>query len=135
MTATFTSMPDTPAPALLCPTCASSLSYRQSILRGGKPPVRLDYFECRTCGPFEYGHHTGELRRTSKRMSWFCPACDTRIRHHGTVPRADRVYECLGCGSQLVLNPITHLIGAAPHGVPGRGVQPQQRRTTDRRAP
>jgi predicted RNA-binding Zn-ribbon protein involved in translation (DUF1610 family) len=133
MTATFTSMPETPAPVLLCPSCASSLIYRQSVLREKNPAARWDYFECRTCGPFEYGHHTGELRRTSKRMSWFCPACDTRIRHHGDGPRADRVYQCHGCGSPLALNPITNLMGAAPRPGTDFDARPRQRRTTDRR--
>jgi predicted RNA-binding Zn-ribbon protein involved in translation (DUF1610 family) len=128
-------MPDTPAPVLLCPTCASSLIYRQSVLRTGNPPARLDYFECRRCGPFEYGHQTGELRRTSKRLSWFCPACDTRIRHHGDMPRIDRVYQCDGCGSQLALNPITNSIGAAPRSGADIEARPRQRRTTDRRTP
>jgi predicted RNA-binding Zn-ribbon protein involved in translation (DUF1610 family) len=133
MTATFTSMPDTPAPVLLCPTCASSLIYRQSVLRGENPPARWDYFVCRTCGPFEYPHHTGELRRTSKRLSWFCPACDTRLQHHGDAPRADRIYQCHGCGSTLALNPVTNLMGAPPPRPDPAIVARRRRRTSDQR--
>jgi hypothetical protein len=61
--ATITSRPDTPAPILTCPTCDSPLIYRQTILGGVKPAERWDYFECRTCGPFEYRHRTRHLRR------------------------------------------------------------------------
>jgi hypothetical protein len=133
MTPILTAMPDTPAPVLPCPTCASSLTYRQTVLRPENPPARWDYFECRTCGPFEYGHHTRELRQTTKRMKWFCPACDTRIRHHGDAPSADRTYQCHGCGSTLALNPVTNLMGAPPPrpdpAIAARG----RRRTSDKR--
>jgi DNA-directed RNA polymerase subunit RPC12/RpoP len=108
------------------------LIYRQSVLRGKNPAARWDYFECRACGPFEYGHHTGELRRTSKRMSWFCPACDTRIRHHGDAPSVDRTYQCHGCGSTLALNPVTNLMGAPPPR-PDPAIAARRRRTSDQR--
>ena len=97
------------------------------------PPARWDYFECLSCGRFEYGHHTGELRRTSKRMSWFCPACDTRLRHHGDAPRADRIYQCHGCGSTLALNPATNLMGAPPPRPDPAIVARRRRRTSDQR--
>jgi predicted RNA-binding Zn-ribbon protein involved in translation (DUF1610 family) len=60
----FTSEPETPAPALICPTCDTQLVYRQSVIGGVNPTERWDHFDCRTCGPFEYRHRTRQLRAT-----------------------------------------------------------------------
>jgi hypothetical protein len=61
--ARITSMPDTPAPQLLCPTCDAPLVYRRTVIGGVKPPERWDYFECRTCGEFVYRDRTRRLRQ------------------------------------------------------------------------
>ncbi len=58
----FTELPNPPAPQLLCPTCDRPLVYRQTIVAGVKPVERWDYYECRTCGPFQYRHRTRRLR-------------------------------------------------------------------------
>jgi hypothetical protein len=63
--ATFTTLPDTPAPQLLCPTCDRLLVYRQTVLNGVKPLERWDYFECQRCGCFDYRHRTRKLRYTT----------------------------------------------------------------------
>jgi hypothetical protein len=60
--AQFTSNPETPAPQLLCPACDTPLVYRKTVLNGVQPIERWDFFECRTCGPFEYRHRTRRLR-------------------------------------------------------------------------
>jgi predicted RNA-binding Zn-ribbon protein involved in translation (DUF1610 family) len=60
--ALFTSTPDSPAPDLVCPTCGLPLIYRQTVLGGTNRSERWDYFECRTCGPFDYRHRTRKLR-------------------------------------------------------------------------
>jgi hypothetical protein len=62
----FTTRPDTPGPQLLCPTCDLPLVYRQTIVAGVEPVERWDYYECRTCGPFEYRHRTRKLKRTDQ---------------------------------------------------------------------
>jgi predicted RNA-binding Zn-ribbon protein involved in translation (DUF1610 family) len=58
-----TSMPETPAPQIFCPTCDRPLVYRQTVLGGVKPLERWDYFECPTCGSFVYRDRTRQLRR------------------------------------------------------------------------
>jgi hypothetical protein len=58
----FTSSPETPAPVLVCPTCDTTLTYRQSVFNGVTPVERWDFFDCRRCGPFEYRHRTRKLR-------------------------------------------------------------------------
>ena len=60
--AVFTTTPETPAPQLLCPKCDRPLVYRTTVLSGVRPVERWDFFECRTCGPFEYRHRTRCLR-------------------------------------------------------------------------
>ena len=64
-TACVTSMPETPAPQIVCPTCDQPLVYRHTVLGGVNPLERWDYFECRTCGPFEYRERTRKLRKTA----------------------------------------------------------------------
>jgi hypothetical protein len=54
----ITSIPDTPAPQLLCPPCDHPLVYRQTVVGGVKPVEQWDYFECRTCGRFVYRDRT-----------------------------------------------------------------------------
>jgi len=62
----FTSMPETPAPILNCPTCDSQLTYRQTVFGGVRPPERWDHLECRPCGrPYEYRHRTRQRRPTA----------------------------------------------------------------------
>jgi predicted RNA-binding Zn-ribbon protein involved in translation (DUF1610 family) len=61
--ACVTSMPETPAPQIFCPTCDRPLVYRQTVLGGVKPLERWDYFECPTCGSFVYRDRTRQLRR------------------------------------------------------------------------
>jgi len=63
--ARFTCEPDTPAPALSCPSCQAQLIYKQTVFGGVRPEERWDYLECRTCGPFEYRHRTRQLRPTA----------------------------------------------------------------------
>jgi hypothetical protein len=63
--ASFTSVPDIPAPELVCPMCDRLLVYRQTVFGGVKPPERWDYFECRRCGPFEYRDRTRKLRKAA----------------------------------------------------------------------
>jgi hypothetical protein len=60
--AVFTSTPEVSAPALTCPTCDTSLEYKQTVISGVKPIERWDYFECRTCGPYVYRERTRALR-------------------------------------------------------------------------
>jgi predicted RNA-binding Zn-ribbon protein involved in translation (DUF1610 family) len=59
----LTSMPDIPAPQLLCPSCDHPLVYRQTVVGGVKPRERWDYFNCRTCGHFVYRDRTRQLRQ------------------------------------------------------------------------
>ena len=63
----FTSHPEMPAPQLHCPTCDRPLVYRLSALNRPRPLDRRDYFDCRQCGPFEYFHHTHEIRSIDHR--------------------------------------------------------------------
>src|SRR4051812_21363281 len=63
-TASFTDTPETAAPQLLCPTCDRPLVYRQTVFNGVNPLERWDYYDCRTCGPFEYRQRTRRLRLT-----------------------------------------------------------------------
>jgi hypothetical protein len=55
-------MPETPAPALLCPTCGLWLVYSLSVIGGLEPRERWDYFTCNACGPYRYRHRTRKLR-------------------------------------------------------------------------
>ena len=58
----FTSTPETPAPALFCPTCDFPLTYQHTVVGGVKPLERWDYYECRTHGQFVYRDRTRQLR-------------------------------------------------------------------------
>ena len=60
--AEFTHHPDVPAPDLRCPTCDSSLVYRETIYSGIQPKERWDCYDCRICGPLEYRQRTRRLR-------------------------------------------------------------------------
>jgi predicted RNA-binding Zn-ribbon protein involved in translation (DUF1610 family) len=63
----FTTKPDIPAPALLCPTCDKPLIHRQSVFNGLTPRERWDYFACPTCrGGFEYRERTRRLKPTQE---------------------------------------------------------------------
>jgi hypothetical protein len=113
---TFTHHPEIPAPQLLCPSCDRPLIYRQTVIAGVKPPERWDYYECRSCGPFQYRHRTRLLRRTDAfdtprplfvgvetgvrdKLVAVCPEC--RLR---SVPMLMEVtpdgprFECRACG-------------------------------------
>jgi hypothetical protein len=57
-----TSRPQTPAPQLPCPSCTSTLRYRETTYGGRQPAERWDRYECDACGPFEYRHRTNRLR-------------------------------------------------------------------------
>jgi hypothetical protein len=50
----------------MCPVCGVRLTYRQTVYGGATPIERWDYFECRTCGPFQYRHRTRKLRATTE---------------------------------------------------------------------
>jgi hypothetical protein len=39
--------------------------YRQTVIGGVKPRERWDYYDCRTCGPFQYRHRTKLLKSAS----------------------------------------------------------------------
>jgi hypothetical protein len=58
----FTTTPDVPAPALFCPLCDELLDYRQTVVSGVQPIERWDYYECPTCGTFDYRHRTRKIR-------------------------------------------------------------------------
>jgi hypothetical protein len=62
---TVTRNPEVPAPALRCPDCDHPLIYLQTVTSGVKPLERRDYFECRSCGFFQYRHRGRKLRRTT----------------------------------------------------------------------
>jgi DNA-binding response OmpR family regulator len=57
--------PETPPPALHCPTCDGALKYERTIFSGVNPVERWDLYTCRGCGPLEYRHRTRHLRRTT----------------------------------------------------------------------
>jgi CheY-like chemotaxis protein len=57
--------PATP-PTLICPMCDRSLLYLHSHIGGvsAQQSEQWDYFECATCGTFEYRQRTRKLRST-----------------------------------------------------------------------
>jgi hypothetical protein len=61
-TPTFTTTPDPVPPELRCPVCHVLLTYRATVVNDDQPPERWDYFDCATCGRFEYGHRMRQLR-------------------------------------------------------------------------
>jgi len=60
--AQFTTSAETPPPQLFCPECDKLLVYRQTGVNGVNPIERWPFFECRTCGKFEYRQRTRRLR-------------------------------------------------------------------------
>jgi CheY-like chemotaxis protein len=60
-----TSAPPTAPPVLVCPFCDQGLRYLQSYVGGVSVhyPEQWDYYECASCGTFEYRHRTRKLRR------------------------------------------------------------------------
>jgi hypothetical protein len=63
-----TTSPDPAAPHLCCPACSRPLEYRRTVVSGRQPVERWDYFECLTCGRFQYRHRTRNVRES--------PYCD-----------------------------------------------------------
>lgn len=57
-----TTNPDPPALPAKCPGCDETLIYRETVIGGVKPIERYDYYECRTCGRFQYRQRTRALR-------------------------------------------------------------------------
>jgi hypothetical protein len=79
------------------------------VLNGLQPVERWDFFECRTCGSFEYRHRARRLRGRLTAMLWSCPACDTPIRpHHAFPPFPHVIYHCKLCGLELTLDKKTN---------------------------
>jgi CheY-like chemotaxis protein len=60
-----TNPPRTPPP-LMCPLCQGALDYRYSHTGGvnARSPEQWDYYECRSCGPYQYRHRTRKLKAT-----------------------------------------------------------------------
>jgi CheY-like chemotaxis protein len=60
-----TNPPRTPPP-LICPVCQAALVYRHSHTGGvnARTPEQWDYYECATCGPYQYRHRTRKLKAT-----------------------------------------------------------------------
>ncbi|MCU1383044.1 MAG: two component transcriptional regulator, winged helix family [Acidobacteria bacterium] len=58
-----TTPPRTPPP-LMCPICQASLVYQHSHTGGVNPrtPEQWDYYQCSTCGPYQYRHRTRKLK-------------------------------------------------------------------------
>jgi hypothetical protein len=63
----ITSHPDTPAPDLVCPWYDTALIYDKSVIGGGLPIERWDYYDCPTCGSYEYRHRTHRLRSVDEK--------------------------------------------------------------------
>jgi CheY-like chemotaxis protein len=57
--------PRTPPP-LMCPICQGPLGYQYSHTGGvnARSPEQWDYYECRSCGPYQYRHRTRKLKAT-----------------------------------------------------------------------
>jgi hypothetical protein len=62
-----TRTPETPPPHLCCPICYRVLAYRETYVGGvnQRHPERWDYYDCSTCGGFQYRHRTRKLRQSS----------------------------------------------------------------------
>jgi hypothetical protein len=60
-----TNPPRTPPP-LICPVCNARLTYTYSHTGGvnAESPEQWDYFQCATCGPFQYRHRTRKVKAT-----------------------------------------------------------------------
>jgi hypothetical protein len=59
----MTTTPSIPPPNLFCPICSLPLVYRETVFNGVQPPERWDYFDCLTCGTFEYRQRTRKTRQ------------------------------------------------------------------------
>jgi CheY-like chemotaxis protein len=59
--------PPAAPPALVCPTCDLSLQYRRSHVGGvnARHQEQWDYYECASCGTFQYRHRTRKLRKVT----------------------------------------------------------------------
>ena len=60
-----TTVPPAAPPNLVCPTCDRSLTYVRSNVGGVSAlhAEQWDYYECESCGPFQYRQRTRKLRR------------------------------------------------------------------------
>jgi len=60
-----TNPPRTPPP-LICPACQAPLVYQHSHTGGvnARTPEQWDYYECPTCGPYQYRQRTRKLKST-----------------------------------------------------------------------
>jgi CheY-like chemotaxis protein len=60
-----TNPPRTPPP-LICPVCQAALVYQHSHTGGvnARTPEQWDYYECPTCGPYQYRQRTRKLKST-----------------------------------------------------------------------
>lgn len=56
-----TTKPQTPAPALFCPSCDRPLHYETTVTGGVSPAERWDYLRCVEHGQFCYRHRTRRL--------------------------------------------------------------------------
>jgi len=63
----WTTTPAEAALPLVCPICTRLLTYRETFMGGVSRlhPERWDYYECSTCGRFQYRWRTRKLRRIS----------------------------------------------------------------------
>jgi CheY-like chemotaxis protein len=59
-----TTTPTVPPPVLICPSCDGSLTYDHSHIGGvsERNAEQWDYYDCSTCGTFQYRHRTRKLR-------------------------------------------------------------------------
>jgi len=60
-----TTTPPTPPPQLTCPSCDQLLKYEHSHVGGvsARFSEQWDYYDCSTCGAFQYRQRTRKLRR------------------------------------------------------------------------
>lgn len=62
-----TTTPDEPPASLNCPSCGRALKYHETFIGGvsSRHAERWDYYECATCGQFQYRYRTRRLKRLS----------------------------------------------------------------------
>jgi CheY-like chemotaxis protein len=62
-----TTTPPAPPPALNCPSCDHSLRYEHSHVGGvsDRFTEQWDYYNCSSCGTFQYRHRTRKVRRVA----------------------------------------------------------------------
>ena len=68
-----TTTPPVPPPTLKCPSCDRALVYQFSHIGGvsARHPEQWDYFNCSTCGSFQYRQRTRKMRRLAgDEMQW-----------------------------------------------------------------